>query len=235
MGHKIRAQIGKTNISGDGNNVTQVGQGNQNNSNNVTHNHYHSANIGSQSNEIDFILFIGIGIFLICFLPYALFKYSIEITFLIKWLHLFLLINLYPIYFLSKIGDRDCKDIINFIFIFGIGTLSFLLSEELFSKSEFHTLVDYAKDKSFLDFWNMVRDWRVKTIYFFIGSILTSLLIVINAYFTISFLKYSLCLKKQNNLIGVFFILIISMFIYYLIIYKQNIVLVNIGKLPFIK
>ena len=35
MGNNIKAQIGKTNISGDGNNIKQIGYGNQNNSNNI--------------------------------------------------------------------------------------------------------------------------------------------------------------------------------------------------------
>lgn len=60
MGNNIKAQIGKTNISGDGNNIKQIGYGNQNNSNNIVHNHYHQTNQYSSSdgNELFYLEFL---------------------------------------------------------------------------------------------------------------------------------------------------------------------------------
>lgn len=41
MGHKIRAQLGKTNVAGTGNYINQIGNGNQNNATVI---HYYNRN-----------------------------------------------------------------------------------------------------------------------------------------------------------------------------------------------
>lgn len=74
MGNNIKAKIGKTNISGGGNNIKQISYGNQNNSNNIVYNHYHQTNQNSSSDGNELILF---GIFItgfIIFMNYILFK-----------------------------------------------------------------------------------------------------------------------------------------------------------------
>ena len=101
MGNNIKAQIGKTNISGDGNNIKQIGYGNQNNSNNIVHNHYHQTNQNSSSDGNELILF---GIFItgfIIFMNYILFKNAYYISNIIKYIHASLAlmpIALYNIY-----------------------------------------------------------------------------------------------------------------------------------------
>ena len=122
MGNNIKAQIGKTNISGDGNNIKQIGYGNQNNSNNIVYNHYHQTNQNSSSDGNKLILF---GIFItgfIIFMNYILFKNAYYISNIIKYIHASLAlmpIALYNIYkIITYINYRSaiiymCKRIIH--------------------------------------------------------------------------------------------------------------------------
>ena len=87
MGNNIKAKIGKTNISGGGNNIKQISYGNQNNSNNIVYNHYHQTNQNSSSDGNELILF---GIFItgfIIFMNYILFKNAYYISNIIKYIH----------------------------------------------------------------------------------------------------------------------------------------------------
>ena len=101
MGNNIKAKIGKTNISGGGNNIKQISYGNQNNSNNIVYNHYHQTNQNSSSDGNELILF---GIFItgfIIFINYILFKHAYYISNIIKYIHASLAlmpIALYNIY-----------------------------------------------------------------------------------------------------------------------------------------
>lgn len=101
MGNNIKAKIGKTNISGGGNNIKQISYGNQNNSNNIVYNHYHQTNQNSSSDGNELILF---GIFItgfIIFMNYILFKNAYYISNIIKYIHASLAlmpIALYNIY-----------------------------------------------------------------------------------------------------------------------------------------
>ena len=101
MGNNVKAKIGKTNISGGGNNIKQISYGNQNNSNNIVYNHYHQTNQNSSSDGNELILF---GIFItgfIIFMNYILFKNAYYISNIIKYIHASLAlmpIALYNIY-----------------------------------------------------------------------------------------------------------------------------------------
>ena len=101
MGNNIKAKIGKTNISGGGNNIKQISYRNQNNSNNIVYNHYHQTNQNSSSDGNELILF---GIFItgfIIFMNYILFKNAYYISNIIKYIHASLAlmpIALYNIY-----------------------------------------------------------------------------------------------------------------------------------------
>ena len=101
MGNNIKAKIGKTNISGGGDNIKQISYGNQNNSNNIVYNHYHQTNQNSSSDGNELILF---GIFItgfIIFMNYILFKNAYYISNIIKYIHASLAlmpIALYNIY-----------------------------------------------------------------------------------------------------------------------------------------
>ena len=101
MKNNIKAQIGKNNTSGDGNNVNQIGYGNQNNSNNIVHNHYHQTNQNSSSDGNELILFGILITGFIIFMDYILFKYAYHISNIIKYTHAILAltpISLYNVY-----------------------------------------------------------------------------------------------------------------------------------------
>ncbi len=235
MGHKIRAQIGKTNISGDGNNVTQIGYGNQNNSNNTTHNHYHGNNPTSQSDSGEFLIFGVVTIILIALMNYSLFKYADYVTLAITYAHIVLFLILFAAYNLYKNQDLDKKDVLNIFLISLIGLLSFLCAKELFSIQDFKSLSNYANDKKFLEYWDMPRQWKIKSFYFLFSSISIAILLSINIYFTISFLRYSCGSREQSNFIGVVIILVLAILAYYFIIYDSRILLKFISQILMIK
>ncbi|WP_118781755.1 hypothetical protein [Haemophilus haemolyticus] len=234
MGHQIRAQIGKGNTSGNANNVTQIGIGNQNNSNNTTNNYYN--NTPKNNNEISSIAGVGVAaIIIIAAINYYLFKYADCISKTILYLHVFLLLNLISVYNLFKIGDFDKKDFFNLILIFLIGLISFLYAKELFSMEKFHALSKYAQNKSFSEYWEMVREWKVYSIYFLISSILSVVLLVMNLIYTYKFLSYSIASKTQSNLIGMFVALLVAAGSYYFIITEPKFLLSCINDIKLIK
>lgn len=235
MGHKIRTQFGKTNISGDGNYITQIGQGNQNNSNNTTHNHYHGNNKTASSDSSEAIIFGGTILFLVAFMNYSLFKYANYVTTVITYAHLGLFLTLLAIYNLYKNQDLDIKDYLNILLILVIGTLSFSCTSDLFSMQEFKTLAEHAKDKTFLEYWNVKTEWKIISIYFLISSILISFLLFANICFTISFLRYSFGYCKQSNFIGMVIILIVAILSCYFIIFNPSILIKLISQIPIIK
>ena len=101
MGNNIKAKIGKTNISGGGNNIKQISYGNQNNSNNIVYNHYHQTNQNSSSDGNELILFGILITGFIIFMNYILFKNAYYISNIIKYIHASLAlmpIALYNIY-----------------------------------------------------------------------------------------------------------------------------------------
>ncbi|MFZ7235314.1 hypothetical protein ACLSZV_00865, partial [Avibacterium gallinarum] len=73
MSYRIKAQVGKTNISGNGNNVNQTGNINLNNSNNTTiNNNFIPRNKINGDDTGEFIIFSIILVTLIFFLPILL-------------------------------------------------------------------------------------------------------------------------------------------------------------------
>ena len=190
MGHNLRGQVGKTNTSGNGNYVTQIGKINQNNSNNTTiHQHYHSSASSQQDNFVAllFILFVGGVILILALMAYYLFRYSDYIALVIEYGHIILFVAIYAIYRTIKVDGFDSKDSLNFLLILGIGLLSFYWAVELFSMKQFISLSQYAQKTELSQFWQIDTGWKVKSIYFLFNSILIITLLAINIYFSISF------------------------------------------------
>ena len=100
---------------------------------------------------------------------------------------------------------------------------------------DFKELANHAYNKKFLEYWDMKREWKVRSIYFFIGTTLVTLLLSINIFFTILFFKYSLTLEKVINLTGVIIIFLLAISIFYFIIFDKSILLNLINKIPLIK
>ena len=235
MKNNIKAQIGKNNTSGDGNNVNQIGYGNQNNSNNIVHNHYHQTNQNSSSDGNELILF---GIFttgFIIFMNYILFKHAYYISNIIKYIHASLALIPIALYNIYKKEALSKNNILKSLLILIIGALSFICAKELFSMDDFKELANHAYNKKFLEYWDMKREWKVRSIYFFIGTTLVTLLLSINIFFTILFFKYSLTLEKVINLTGVIIIFLLAISIFYFIIFDKSILLNLINKIPLIK
>ena len=229
MGNNIKAQIGKTNISGDGNNIKQIGYGNQNNSNNIVHNHYHQTNQNSSSDGNELILF---GIFItgfIIFMNYILFKHAYYISNIIKYIHASLALIPIALYNIYKKEALSKNNIFKASFILIIGALSFICAKE------FKALANHAYNKNLSEYWNMQREWKIISIYFLIGATLVTLLIGINIFFTILFFKYSLTLEKVINLTGIIIIFLLAILIFYFIIFDKTILLNLINKIPLIK
>ncbi len=225
MGNNIKAKIGKTNISGGGNNIKQISYGNQNNSNNIVYNHYHQTNQNSSSDGNELILF---GIFItgfIIFMNYILFKHAYYISNIIKYTHTILALTPISLYNVYK------KEALSLI----IGALSFICAKELFTMNEFKALANHAYNKNLSEYWNMQREWKIISIYFLIGATLVTLLIGINIFFTILFFKYSLTLEKVINLTGIIIIFLLAILIFYFIIFDKAILLNLINKIPLIK
>ena len=235
MGNNIKAQIGKTNISGDGNNIKQIGYGNQNNSNNIVHNHYHQTNQNSSSDGNELILFGILITGFIIFMDYILFKYAYHISNIIKYTHAILALTPISLYNVYKKEALSKNNILKSLLILIIGVLSFICAKELFSMDDFKELANHAYNKKFLEYWDMKREWKVRSIYFFIGTTLVTLLLSINIFFTILFFKYSLTLEKVINLTGVIIIFLLAISIFYFIIFDKSILLNLINKIPLIK
>ena len=235
MGNNIKAQIGKNNTSGDGNNVNQIGYGNQNNSNNIVHNHYHQTNQNSSSDGNELILFGILITGVIIFMDYILFKDAYHISNIIKYTHAILALTPISLYNVYKKEALSKNNILKSLLILIIGVLSFICAKELFSMDDFKELANHAYNKKFLEYWDMKREWKVRSIYFFIGTTLVTLLLSINIFFTILFFKYSLTLEKVINLTGVIIIFLLAISIFYFIIFDKSILLNLINKIPLIK
>lgn len=224
MGYNLRAQVGKTNTSGNGNYVTQIGKINQNNSNNTTiHQHYHDSASSQQDNSValPFILFGGV-IFILALMAYYLFKYSDYIVPIIEYGHIILFIAIYAIYRTIKVDGFDSKDSWNFLLILGIGLLSFYWALKLFSMKYFISLSQYAQKTELSQFWQIDTEWKVRSIYFLINSILIITLLAINIYFSISFTRYSLGKGRQGNLVLISVFSILSFILYYFCMIDPN-------------
>lgn len=235
MENNIKAQIGKTNISGDGNNIKQIGYGNQNNSNNIIHNHYHQTNQNSSSDGNGLILF---GVFItgfIIFMNYILFKNAYYISNIIRYIHASLALIPIALYNIYKKEALSKNNILKSSLILIIGVLSFICAKELFTMNEFKALADHAYNKNLSEYWNMQREWKIISIYFLIGTTLVTLLLGINIFSTIAFFKYSLTLEKTINLTGIIIIFLLAILIFYFIIFDQAILLNLINKIPLIK
>ena len=235
MGNNIKAQIGKTNISGAGNNIKQIGYGNQNNSNNIVYNHYHQTNQNSSSDGNKLILF---GIFItgfIIFMNYILFKHAYYISNIIKYIHASLALIPIALYNIYKKEALSKNNILKSSLILIIGALSFICVKELFTMNEFKALANHAYNKNLSEYWNMQREWKIISIYFLIGTTLVTLLLSINIFFTIIFFKYSLTLERVINLTGIIIIFLLAILIFYFIIFDKAILLNLINKIPLIK
>ena len=235
MGNNIKAQIGKTNISGDGNNIKQIGYGNQNNSNNIVHNHYHQTNHNSSPDGNELILF---GIFItgiIIFMNYVLFKHAYYISNIIKYIHASLALIPIALYNIYKKEALSKNNIFKSSLILIIGVLSFICAKELFTMNEFKALANHAYNKNLSEYWNMQREWKIISIYFLIVTTSITLLLGINIFFTIAFFKYSLTLEKLINLTGIIIIFLLAILIFYFIIFDKAILLNLINKIPLIK
>lgn len=114
MGHKIRAQLGKTNVAGTGNYINQIGNGNQNNTTVI---HYYNTKSDNQSDG-GVIALLGIFvIFIFTFVNHLLFKYANYIMPVIKYMHAIFFVTLVPMYKLYSHRDLDTKDIVNLLTI----------------------------------------------------------------------------------------------------------------------
>ena len=235
MKNNIKAQIGKNNTYGDGNNVNQIGYGNQNNSNNIVHNHYHQTNQNSSSDGNELILFGILITGFIIFMDYILFKHAYYISNIIKYTHVILALTPIALYNIYKKEVLSKNNILKSSLILIIGVLSFICAKELFSMDEFKALANHAYNKNFSEYWNMQREWKVRSIYFFICTTLVTLLLGINIFFTIAFFKYSLTLEKVINLTGIIIIFLLAILIFYFIIFDKSILLNLINKIPLIK
>ena len=235
MGNNIKTQIGKTNISGDGNNIKQIGYGNQNNSNNIVHNHYHQTNHNSSPDGNELILFWIFITGIIIFMNYVLFKHAYYISNIIKYIHASLVLIPIALYNIYKKEALSKNNIFKSSLILIIGVLSFICTKELFTMNEFKALANHAYNKNLSEYWNMQREWKIISIYFLIGTTLITLLLGINIFFTIAFFKYSLTLEKVINLTGIIIIFLLAILIFYFIIFDKAILLNLINKIPLIK
>ncbi|VEB24593.1 hypothetical protein [Avibacterium volantium] len=189
MSYRIKAQVGKTNISGNGNNVNQTGNINLNNSNNTTiNNNFIPRNKINGDDTGEFIIFSIILVTLIFFLPILLLKYPTLILTLIKYYWMILLL---PLFTFFKNRNYDYRLIVYFIVI-TISTGVIFYSQNIFSIQEFLNLSSYAKNMSITQFWkNLDNYWRILVFYFLINITITIALLLANTILVISFYKIS--------------------------------------------
>ena len=211
MNWKVKSQIGKNNISGDGNHVTQSGSNNQNNSNNqnTTNNYYNSSSSNQENNELG-LAFIAIALSLV--LIFFLFKYYEKIEPIIKWIHLLLLGSIYL---------AGIKDYGTFVLTVVIGLLSFYSFNYLEKFSEFSRLSEQATiADSLMKFWLNIfnNDLLPSAIFLAVGELLSIFILSMNIILMGKSTYYSYK-AKPSNIYGLIIIFVLAIL---LVLYLHN-------------
>lgn len=220
MNWKVKSQIGKNNISGDGNHVTQSGSNNQNNSNNqnTTNNYYNSSSSNQENNELG-LAFIAIALSLV--LIFFLFKYYEKIEPIIKWIHLLLLGSIYPVVTLHKKNLAGIKDYGTFVLTVVIGLLSFYSFNYLEKFSEFSRLSEQATiADSLMKFWLNIfnNDLLPSAIFLAVGELLSIFILSMNIILMGKSTYYSYK-AKPSNIYGLIIIFVLAIL---LVLYLHN-------------